>query len=358
MYLLNHQELNPGDIILQSGTTKFSSIIKNATDSDYSHAMIYVGNSLIHALTDGVYSINPQRILVTQPNHFKVLRTINPLYEQRKNIIVNHARNLTGSIYSIYEASLSPVLARTKKATKSKQQFCSRLVAQSYQAGGIFIVSNPDFCTPEDINRSSALTEIHGVVRAATEQEITFTQTEDPIRENQRRLLLWLNAARIIFLKRGIDIQTENDVDSSLLENKDLDSIICNRIIESGFMTHYDFDKEVNSYRYNSIEFLEKCTNEYHASEIFSVDIDKEPNFIKRHSENYRVSKIKHITHGLKFHEIYAQLYINLLMMSHSRIFTLKKVAETFKWQNRIEYCNIQLGRIEQAIDLQDINGE
>ena len=61
-----------GDIILESGSSKFSWWIKYGTNSKYSHAMIYVGHSIIHALTDGVYTENPQRIIVDSINNLKI----------------------------------------------------------------------------------------------------------------------------------------------------------------------------------------------------------------------------------------------------------------------------------------------
>lgn len=74
-YLLDFNKLQIGDIILQSGTSKFSWWIKKITGSNYSHAMLYVGESTIHALTNGVYSTNPQRIIVDSNNDLKVFHS-------------------------------------------------------------------------------------------------------------------------------------------------------------------------------------------------------------------------------------------------------------------------------------------
>lgn len=349
-YLLDFEKLAPGDIILESGTSKFSSVIKTVTRSNFSHAMIYVGHSIIHALTDGVYSTNPQRVLVDNPNDLKVLRLKSPLGEQARITVVNYARNLVGSIYSIPEAGKSAVLKKTNKETESKQQFCSRLVAQSYRQIGVNIVNNPDYCTPEDINKSSSLREVLGVIRQASEQEIVFAESENPIRENQKRMFLWLNQAREAFSERNIEIQTEADVTSSLMKNADLDGLICNFIKESGYLEHYDFDKKANPFRYDVNAFLEKCSSPEQALYIFFAEINKEPGEITRHSNNYFLSGLNFVHLGLEYHKLHKQLYRNLLSMSRDRLVTLYNIAEILKKPKLIEYCNYQISYIERII--------
>lgn len=94
-YILDLHKLQLGDIILESGTTKYSEAIKTATNSDYSHAMLYVGGSIIHAMPDGVYSENPQRIIVESKESLKVMRTKMTLSEDNKQIICTFGRNLS-----------------------------------------------------------------------------------------------------------------------------------------------------------------------------------------------------------------------------------------------------------------------
>lgn len=349
-YLLDLEKLVPGDIILESGSSKFSPVIKAVTGSDYSHAMIYVGHSIIHALPDGVYSTNPQRILADNAKGLKVLRLKSPLNEEARNTVVNYARNLAGSTYSIREAGLSAVLGKTSKASGSKQQFCSRLVAQSYRQIGVSIVKNPDYCTPEDIRRSVSLKEITGILKPANEQEIAFAESDNPIRENQRRMFLWLNQAREVFAKRKIEIQTKSDVTSSLMNNTDLDALICQFIKDSEYLEHYDYDKEVNPHRYEINALLKKCSSAEHALNICFGEIDKESGEITRHSNSYFLCGLNFIYLGLEYHKLHKQLYRNLLLMSHDRLVVLCKLAEIFKQPTLVEYCNYQITYIQRII--------
>lgn len=223
-------------------------------------------------------------------------------------------------------------------------------MAQSYRQIGVSIVNNPDYCTPEDINKSSSLREVSGVVRQATEQEIAFAESENPIRENQKRMFLWLNQAREAFSERNIDIQTEADVTSSLMENTDLDGLICKFIKESEYLEHYDFDKKVNPFRYDVNAFLEKCSSPEQALDIFFGEINKEPGEITRHSNSYFLSGLNFVHLGLEYHKLHKQLYRNLLSMSRDRLVVLYKIAEIFKQPELIEYCNYQISYIERII--------
>ena len=347
-YLLDLEKLQLGDIILQSGTSKFSWWIKKGTRSDYSHAMLYVGHSIIHALTEGVYSTNPQRIIVNSDRHLKVLRSKSQLTESSRNIICNYARNLSGSLYNKVEAISSPILNRFDKEAISSGQFCSRLVAQAYKQAGISISNNPDYTTPENINKSSSLIEVKNCLIVAEQRHIDFAATDDPILENQKRTFQWLNVARTLFANRRIKIQTINDVAEALMENQDLDNEISKHIKDSKYLEHYDYDKVTNSYRYNLPLFIKK----YQETDIdfFFQELNKEPDLILRHSNNYFQSGLNYAHLGLEFHKLHTELYKNLLKLSEERISILFQFATIIRQPKLIEITNYLLTYIKKII--------
>lgn len=53
----------------------------------------------------------------------------------------------------------------------NKQQFCSRLVARSYENVGIKLVKNKDYCTPDDLRRSPLLKELNDISEIVSEGE-------------------------------------------------------------------------------------------------------------------------------------------------------------------------------------------
>lgn len=321
-YILDGQKLELGDIILESGTNKFSQAIKTTTKSKYSHAMLYVGShTVMHAMVnpDGVFSKNIQRIIVDSESSLKVMRKKTPLTEDEKKIICNYGRNLTGSEYSLTEAGLVTALNKSETQALTSEQYCSRVIAQSYYKAGISLVKNPDYCSPGDIERSEFLEEIPSCVRQATDDEIQFTKTNYPIDENQKRTSDWLNKCRILFKKRDIDIQTILDVQVALIENSDLDSEVCQYIKKSGYLEHYDFDKKINTYRYNLSLFIDFFENERDFGWIIK-QLDMDIAEFSRHSTNYFNSGLNYAFYGHEFQKLHKELYKNLLILTKERV--------------------------------------
>ncbi|MCV5869761.1 hypothetical protein OFN61_31380, partial [Escherichia coli] len=82
--------------------------------------MIYVGNSLVHAIPEGgVYSKNPQRLLFKNANQVKVLRYKGELSNEAINNIAFFARTFIGTVYSMKEAAYSPKYRETTKQSSS-----------------------------------------------------------------------------------------------------------------------------------------------------------------------------------------------------------------------------------------------
>ena len=74
MYLLDIQKIKEGDVILTAEKSLTSKIIRRATNSDFSHSMLYVGGGgYIHSDSDGVHAGSVQRLLISHPKYIKVL---------------------------------------------------------------------------------------------------------------------------------------------------------------------------------------------------------------------------------------------------------------------------------------------
>lgn len=64
-FMLDRERLRPGDIILERGYEWYSEEITKRTNSNYSHAMIYVGGTIMEAtLAGGVFSRIPDLLPV------------------------------------------------------------------------------------------------------------------------------------------------------------------------------------------------------------------------------------------------------------------------------------------------------
>jgi hypothetical protein len=122
MKKLNDQRLQVGDIILTSGPNKVSKVVRRATNSAISHAMIYVQHSsIIDATAEGVHSSNIQRMFFEDDATVLVLRSRLPLGEGPTRKITDFARAATGTEYSKSEAIA--VVARKLRSAGSGKQF-------------------------------------------------------------------------------------------------------------------------------------------------------------------------------------------------------------------------------------------
>jgi len=100
MYLIDADTLQTGDIILITWEDRKSHTIRklSLSQSDYSHAMIYVGgHSFIHSSLEGVEASNSQRFLLDSPDQAAVYRCPSAMPEQIDEII-HFARSKVGAV--------------------------------------------------------------------------------------------------------------------------------------------------------------------------------------------------------------------------------------------------------------------
>jgi Permuted papain-like amidase enzyme, YaeF/YiiX, C92 family len=147
---LNENVLVPSDIALTTANELISKLVRKATSSETSHAMLYVTHcSVIHADGKGVWANNTQSLLFDLEMPVFVLRLKSGPTADAARRICDHARNIVGTEYSKTEAARA-ARAKDFRAFSSKQ-FCSRLIAQAYAAEGYQLVRDPNFCTPQEL---------------------------------------------------------------------------------------------------------------------------------------------------------------------------------------------------------------
>lgn len=328
-YILKYEDLQLGDIILESGHKLHSNAIKKYTESNFSHAMICVeGMSIIHAEKKGIFSLNPQRLLVENITDLKVLRFNQKLSNDELKKIEFFLRDKIGSVYSVKEA-LSIVNKSRKDENYNNYQFCSRLVAQAYKCINHMIVSDVDFCSPADIEKSNLLYEVKDIVRKAEKHDIDFALTRNTIRENQESMYEWLNKTRdIANEKYNFIISKVNDVDNFLLKYPNEDSTICNLIIQSGYLKNYLIEVANNPHMHDENIFIEKFKDIDNIIYALENEFRNIPSHTNRHIQNYQNSLLNYQNTNFKYYELHIQLYKELLGVSLSRFITLFNVSK------------------------------
>lgn len=244
---LNEKVLKRGDVILTTSDAGISRLIRTATNSPISHAMLYVNQcSVIDATNDGVHSANPQRMFFEQHNAVFALRLEGGLTPATSIEICNYVRERIGSEYTTLEA----IRAWQGLGNEgSPKQFCSRLVAQAYAANGFDLVKNTDFCTPNELLKSAKLVEIANATVDVTDEEFQAWQAHpsglDLMRQSTNHIL---NGAREI----DNSIQNLNDVDKLVLEHPEHDEKILQLYADSGFLLVWTTDHEINPWHYDA----------------------------------------------------------------------------------------------------------
>jgi uncharacterized protein YycO len=245
MKCLDETKLLLGDIILSTQDHYVSKAIRAATKSDISHAMLYVTRgSVIDSTGEGVHARNTQRLFYDDDCAVYVRRLAATLADKQRDTVIRYARNRIGTRYSTREAMRS---ATGTNKVPSRQQFCSRLVAQAYAAAGIDLVSTPDFCTPDDVKNSPLLTAVPDAVISVSDEHVESVErdfdTNEVMREVTNNLL---NLART----RNREIESLRDVDDYLVSNPSEDKFFAKFYEDSGYLTAWTAEFDKNRWQY------------------------------------------------------------------------------------------------------------
>lgn len=127
-------ELQKGDILASTTSDFGSGVIRKFTHSKYSHMGLYFGSGLvIEAIVSGVV-LQPLAKSVGKARLRDVYRC-NGITSTQVSSIIAYAHTLVGRNYDAKGAIHSQVYGMP---TDSGDYFCSQLVIESYQKGGLF----------------------------------------------------------------------------------------------------------------------------------------------------------------------------------------------------------------------------
>lgn len=318
MFLINYRELEAGDILLIRFNTKLSKNIRQYSKSQYSHAFLYVGlASLIEADGLGVQSQNIQRVLVEKEDDIVLLRLKSKVSNEEMQKVIEFARITIGTEYSPSEARLSNK-EKDITAKNPNRQFCTRFVAQAYLNAGIKIVSNPDYCTPEEVLQSPLLQIKSNFLKQATQEEIIYAQEENTVLIKQMDIHNEIfESARNIF---NYDIQNFPNLEEYILLNhnkkQEIDKIT--QIIEaSGYLTLWQIDVQKNPGYYDYSFFLSHFVGINNRKKVanFLISTDN-----SRFFANLEAAKIRYSYFQQRYFLIMIALYETLINLSQIKI--------------------------------------
>ena len=256
MFILQRELLKSGDIILTKSDNNLSRFIQEKSNSEYSHARLYLGNTgYVDSDGHGVQANNVQRLVFNSASDVIVLRLIDSNNQSIVKKIELFARQKIGTSYSKTEAFTSIKENPDISLANDNRQFCTRFVAQSYHAAGIDIVKDHNYPTPKDIQNSNLLEAVHGVVRQATPSEIELAQSESPLRTQIEIHNSIFKAAREISQQ---DIQTFEQLHQLIIDYPEFDHQLTEVLKKSGYLYMAENDFKINPWFYDSKTFLER----------------------------------------------------------------------------------------------------
>jgi len=312
MYILDMNQLREGDVLLTSEKSLTSKGVRGVTFSGFSHAILYVGHgSYIHSDSKGVHSANIQRLLFDKPSRVKVLRP------KAGGVATNasmYARSQIGKEYSIKEAVRTKIGTQRKKENK---QFCSRLVAEAFEHAGEKVVENPSYCSPEDINHSSFFDEVSGVIRIATEEEVKFAESFNPIQRQTEITNAILSEARRITKS---NIQTLEELTLYVTSNPACADSIVDVYTKSGYLTMWQFEMEQNPWRYNGELFMSLPISREEKLSLAKFEAESAKKQLELYAYNYRAYEQLGKKAWSSYISMSLNLYRNLLKQMTSRL--------------------------------------
>lgn len=256
------ERLEPGDIVLTATPGKVGKVVRWATTGEVSHAMICVQHgSTIDSTDGGVQASNIQRELYGVDDMVIVLRLRQPPDQLSLHAMIEFARSEIGTRYSKIEAART--VTGGPKA-RSRQMFCSRLVARAYAAAGIQLVPDPDYCSPDDLRVSSLLVEVPDMLEVVSERELeAWAARPDPIAAMQDA------QNRILEVARALDpsIENFNDLDTFVHAQPRHDDAIAEAYRDTSYLDIWRNDFAVNPWHYDLAE-MEAVTNDRTVDEM------------------------------------------------------------------------------------------
>lgn len=238
--------LRPGDIVLTSDSGKTSRLVRKATGGAVSHAMVCVQNGSVIDSTDfGVQAHNIQRELYDDSDLLLVYRLRDPIDAQPMAAALDFARSEIGTRYSKLEAARS-IIPGPKP--RDRKMFCSRLVARAYAYAGVRLVTDPDYCTPDELRNSPLLVPVADMSETVSEDELAeWRRRPNPIAAMQESQNAVLAAARQL----DPAVENFNDLDAMVQAHPEWDADIARAYRESGYLEIWKSDFVINPWHYD-----------------------------------------------------------------------------------------------------------
>jgi hypothetical protein len=337
VYGLNSDQLQIGDVILISSSSKFAGIIKVTTKNkwakiSFSHAGLYMGEGLfIEALTkSGVQITNHRRFGLIDKKNVAVLRYKIGFNEEQKEQIKYIARSYQSQGYCILSAFKS--LFKNSKKPEIGRNFCSYLVAKIYREIDLSISEKPDHhISPNDLFASvpeyfeivteSCITKLNNEVPSQGFEIACLDEGGTTTSKEGEKVKKFIKVSNKIFRRYGLS--------NIALQLSDIHMILTD---SENKLKLSDIDKEI-AIEYDRLGIND--LNDLSEATYFSIDELKEG--VLKFGVSFAYSRLIELKQ-------YYELFNNVLRNNYRDLLanTIVNKTHNLKYiQKRIEYCKI-----------------
>lgn len=252
-YIYDMTKLQYGDIILvRFPGDSLSDRVRESTNSDYSHAMLYVYDSSYIEANNRVVARNLARLLFDDTLDTCVLRVKEEFLKPWTiDTAIYYARDVVGNPYSAMDA-LRIEYGRTDSYT-SESQICTRLVAKAFAKSGLYLVDNIEMCTPQQILDSPFVEVKRNCLREANSFDLKFAASYD-VTDDMVNAIFRLFDMLKPFANGGL--RTMRELIDHVLRHPEDDEPIAKLLKESGYLDILTIEEEKNKYNYDKEEFM------------------------------------------------------------------------------------------------------
>lgn len=354
MYKLNDNIKDCDVILTDGGWNVVSGSVKIGTLSRYSHAAIFLEGRVFESTGGGVFDYDVRRLIVNDKRKVCVLRYLGGIEAEHASKMMGFLRDRIGTSYSVKDTLKIGVLKFTKSESAQNREFCSRLVSQAFEAAGINLFRNPDFCSPagfvrlkgerfEDVTEE-CLSEI-------SDTEVSAIESIPNVAEKNRDALkYWLDKVKALPEAMAFGVDTENSILEFLAKYPQYDSQVESWIRESGYLDNW---KMVFDQRGFGLKF----SKSHLALEVFhtdgqSVDAEYENVASAQHwVESYKAMLGNYLQIPLRTFGAMLSLYYRLVSLQKQRLQAMIEMWEDhplcdMPWLR--ERCNEAMLKVEK----------
>jgi len=316
-YIYDITKLQLGDIILTCNPTdEISNRVMKSTNSEFSHAMIYVGRSSCIGAENKVQARNLARILFDDVKNTCVLR-IKDTFQTPDTITmaVSYARYVVGNPYSLYDA-----LRLEKGITDfytENTQICTRLVAKAFALSGLKIVDNVEMCTPQQLLESKYVNIYREFLRCANDFDLKFAESYDVTEDMVKATEKLFDSIKNIGNGK---ISSLSELTNYVINHKEVDKTVSELLEQSGYLDVINIEEERNKYNYDKNLFLDFYGENAYEAAIASLNDNLEGKSGYELEYNYLIYNFLNSGRDLHYLILMIDLYKRIIEQHERRI--------------------------------------